>query len=680
MTSFATLPACSPRAPRPWLTPLLVLLAALMLGVAAMAQTVRAENASAYPFEGWVRCTTDRMPPHRSGIAVDANGDTVRYVLGRPTGLDTRVLDVWARLEPGARLSIDLARSRQAPWTLTSSTDDVAPPTIAGVPMQLVREAPDGAAWSSHYRARVGRTLVADLWTTQFAEHPGWATAELVVTSSHPGVDDRHETIPGEFTLRWNGAFVAGMGLEVGASLVPAGTRLADGQARGVPVVLMWPRKLATASDWSTMLAVAGREYRDGRWLYNPGVCSVAIEQLLPCGNPRLPQGFDADAWTRNAFPESVRRLHTWEPGIVGPSPRSADSGEQNTEQVFVRGEFTQSVAASRVAWLSGLKMLGRPCHFAELDGGPVLWSEHPNCVPWSGRPPRDDNVSPDKLGSTLLTEGDTTFQTPAGPVTWYGPDDEHWMLNTTAAGARLTGSHALQFELSAQANLWLMHETLPSQGRPFPPWMNSGPRSARSVGYAGMLATRLFQTLEDRALAEAVRTRWHARVREVYLPSLSGVWDKRHDQRLEPDSWWAAPDPKPALKERWMPWQVALGAYGLDEACEVLGPVDGRALALAAAKVVLDRAYVLFGKRWTTLTYPTVEGDPDTGTGFFDQFGVPLAAAVVLRHEPGNAKALSIWNQTIGDARSGKDWGWVYPGTFGGLTGVHEVPVGEVR
>jgi hypothetical protein len=610
-------------------------------GASLPAQIVHVENFSSTPFFGWKRTTVDVMPPHQIGQV----GNTL-YAVGRQIGADAHVLDLRISLAPWERRSIDLSGSWASIWQLPP-----LPPiqsfgggmSIGGTPVPLVSLRPDGAGYSAHLRTRTGTTLVADVWLTFHPEQPGFCHGEIVITCSHPNVAVLDEHIPPDFRLRFGDAFVIVPGAGVDVPVVPAGTRLVDGQARAVPFTCLWPRHLTTPAQWASAHAAV-----------NPGVGAVGIRTLLPFGNPVYPPSFSPLSWTAQGFSEALRRLHTWERGVCGPDPNSAVSGEQTGEQIFVRGEalLPSGVGAEVVTWLSGLKLLGRPCHYCEASGAQIRWFDHPNTVTWAGRPHFNTVVCPDQLGAEPLTLNDLYFPLPGGGTQlWNGPDDEHWMYNTVAAGARLTGSFALQHELSAQGTLFMLSETVPSLK---PGWATNVPGSARSVGYAGMLATRLHQSLEDRALANAIVQRWQARVTEVYEPQLGSqpndVWDLRFDDvRLGP-GW------------RWMPWQQALGAYGLEEACSLFGPASGRQLALRAAKAVLRDAFVKIGGQWTTKDVVALDNSPVT-MGLFDLFGMPMAVAVVLRHEPWNAQALEIWGQLEQRAVLPKHTAWLMPG-----------------
>mgnify|MGYP000322977802 CR=1 FL=1 len=71
--------------------PLVFLLSCLL-----PAQVVRVANLAPVPFSGWKRTVVDIAPPHQAG----AVGDVV-YVVGRPVGLETRVVDLRLTLAAG---------------------------------------------------------------------------------------------------------------------------------------------------------------------------------------------------------------------------------------------------------------------------------------------------------------------------------------------------------------------------------------------------------------------------------------------------------------------------------------------------------------------------------------------------------------------------------------------------
>lgn len=611
------------------------ILVLLLLAAQLVAQVVRIENLAPTPFAGWKRVTVDQAPPHQFGRV----GDTL-FVVGRAVGIDTRVVDVRVSLPPGGKLTVDLAAAAPAAWTLGGLPSSPTAwfggwASIAGTPLQIVSLAADGAGWLVHLRARPGVApmLVCDLWLVWYPDAPSWARGEVVVTCSNPSLPAMAATIPAGFNLTFGSAIVAVPGGS--GPLLAAGTVLADGQARALPVVFVWPSRLQNVADFGSVIADA-----------QLAVAGVGVSRLLANGNPTYPSSFVPRAWASSLLPAALQRLHTWDPAVCGPAAASPQAGEQE-DSVFVRGEalLPGGVGAELVAYLSALKFAQRPCHHREADGAQIDPARHPQLVLWDGRPHWHSGVSPDRLGKpSNLTVADANG--------WWGPDVEHAMFATLTAGARLTGSPALQQLLRQQALQY------PLQWTTRPGWSTSEPFAARAVGWEGILAVHLWRDLEDRGAAAAVRAHYGARVSMVLVPKLGAaahdIWDVRVD------------DPRLGAGRRWIPWQQALGAYGLDLAGEQFGLHAARAVALRAARRVLDDAWRQVGGRWVCCPSGLI-AEPSGTVGTFDEsfahYGMPLAACTVLRHEPTNTKAKAILAQVRASATEPKHTRWLAPG-----------------
>ncbi|MFN3242081.1 MAG: hypothetical protein ACE37K_11260 [Planctomycetota bacterium] len=629
----------------------LYLFAFLFAWCAALAaQTVRLANHGPVPFEGWVRSTIDRLPPHASGRVGAA-----RFVLGDACGRDVHAIDVWATLPAGGRLELDLSEGVAAPHAIGALPQDLlgwfgGALKLNGQPLHLVEVAVDGAAWTAHLRARVGRMLCQDVWLRHY---PGeaWAHGEFAVTASDPTVPDVHADVAAQ-RLTFGDGVVLPVGRHFFQPIVSP-SRFADGQARIIPFVIVWPRHLDTPAEHRSVQAVASL-----------AIGAVGIEKLLPDGNPLYPAGFDPMRWAGEKLPGAVARLHDWGYPVVGIAPNSTQTGSQE-DQVFVRGEpmLPGGVGAEWVAYLSALKYANRPCHHLEADGEHLRLQQHPELVFWHSRAHHRKDVSPDQLGKERpIAPWDV-------PGEWFGADREHWLVGTLSAGARYTASPALQWELEHQARSFLLQETID------PRLSTSGPDAARSVGYAGIVAVQLWNNLADRELAQLVRQRFRQRVVKVYVPQLGSkpgdVWDPRKDDRILGDF-------DKGREKRYtrgvMWWQQAFGAYGLDLACTEFDIPEGRAMALRAAKAVLAHAYRRQGGRWvewdnTAFTDGTplpdvemAEGKGAHRTGWFVVEWFPCAISVLLRHEPQHEQARAIWEQMHNDAKAGR-MSWFAPG-----------------
>lgn len=607
------------------------LIATWLLTFPLSAQIVRVANHGTVPFVGWKRTTIDVVPPHLVGNVGEA-----LYVVGRRVGSDTRVVDIKVALQPGQAATFDLATATAAAWTRGAFPTDIAAAfgggaLVDGHVMQPVDWRPDGAGYTFQLRARPQPLLCVDLWCTWYPDQPGFCLGEAALTASNPAVPDLNVFVS-TVSMQFGDAVVLPLGSAPG-TLVEGGAHFADGQARVLPLAFVWPRHLHTLSDWHG--AIAASQY---------GVGAVGIRRVHVDGNPSYPSTFAAQSWMGAHWAAAVQALHTWDEAVCGPAKTSGVAGRQE-DQTFVRGEamLPGGTGAELIAYLSALKLAARPCHHLEANGRPLDLAQHvnPRLVFWDGRAHWSPVVSPDQLGKTGTP---TLVETKL----WWGPDVEHWLMNTLAAATRLTGSPACQWLLAHQARIYLLQCTTE------PGLSTSHPFAARAVGWEGILAVHLWRELEDRNLADQVRARWQDRVTHVILPRYGnqpqGIWDPRlDDPRLGKGSWYH-------------PWQQAVGAYGLDLGCAVLGPTTGRAVALAAAQTVLRDAFVFENGAWRNRATVALDGrfSPDP---IFYLFGSPMAVAVVLRHQPTDVIARAIWLQMHTDATSPEQFSWFAPG-----------------
>jgi len=606
-----------------------ILLFAMLLAVALPAQVVRVANTSTIPFDGRVRCTIDVVPKARAGIIARDDGMLATYVVGRQVGLDTYVVDLRMSLAPKQELVLDLATAKPMAWKLAPLSAKHlewfgGQISIGGVQCKRLELEPDGAGYTAHWRARVGPMLLTDLWVTWYPDDPTIANAEALVTCSNCSVPDMGATVPENFALRVGKAMVF-----PAPQLVEAGTQFGDGQSRVIPLVLVSAQHLTSDEAWGAAGVATSRR-----------VSAVGISQLWGCGNPRTLVGCDARKWAEDRLPEALRRLSTFEAGIDGPAPLSGSTGAQGG-QGWPYGEPLSHPSAVQVVYLSALQMAARPCHHREADGSQVDPLNHPDLVYWDSRAHWHVGVSPDQLGKPRgLSSGETSG--------WWGSDVEHWVQTPVLSAARYTGSKALQSLLEAQARVYLLMHTIDPKLI-----YQSTPFAARATFYEGQVATELWRNLEDRALAERVRTRWQQRVKLVILPAYSAipgdVWDWRRDDRIGPGI-------------RYMPWQQAAGSFGLDYGCEILGPADGRAVAMRAALAILRDAYWLDGARWTSRDVVAQDGAA-VPSGAYDFFGTPLAIATILRNDPTNKQARAIWVQLLKEATEPQQIRWMAPG-----------------
>jgi hypothetical protein len=616
--------------------PLLRILLALALAFALPAQTIRLANLTGDTFGGWKRTTVDRLPAAPAGFL-----DGCTYVVAGRNGLASWCVDVHAILTPGQTVVLELERATPVDFEIGALPADLFAhfgglPEVGGVAMQLLAVAPDGAAWTAHFRARHGRMLCTDLWVRWYPGQPGFAHGEALTTCSNPTVPDLTETAGARLTF--GDALVVVLG---GAELVPPGTVFADGQARGAAITFIWLRHITAQALPSSSVAAAH------------GIGARGIERLLLDGNPTLPPGFDPRSHVRSLWAESVRRLGTWEPGTLGIPPRSGMTGAQQ-DQVFTGGE-TFAIAGTgceQLTYMAALKWANRPCHHLEADGSPLDPKNHPALRLWDGRAHWHAGVSPDRLGKTgpqwLTYEASQDRDAVTVPGGWWGPDVEHHLINGLAAACRLTGSPLCQRLLEQQTTVYMLQQTHAAGSS------TSQAYASRAIGYECLNAVHYWRELANRPLAEKVRDHWRMRWEKVLRPALAGR-----------DFWLDgfAPDRRSG-------WQQALGCYGLDLAGRVFGVGEAREVALRGAKALVewdlaqgaDGRWRSFGTMRCT-TPPTV--DPGADNTFY-LFGFPLAPATVLRHEPQHARARAIWTQMSGDATLAGHVSWLAPGVAG--------------
>jgi len=569
---------------------------------------IRTRNHSPVRFVGWKRTTVDQQ---------DASNARVR--VGRRTGLATWAADVWCDLAPGAEETIDpRAPAGMEPPAAAIPADLPGHfggyPTVAGQPMFLLSMRPDGAGYLAHFRTRVGRMFVVDLVGLWYPEHPGVVEAELLVTCSNQTVPDMGENLP-DLALSWGDAIVSSP-----CGRLQEGMRFADGQARALPLTFVWQLHLSDDAQADRASIVAQKL-----------IAAVGVESL-PLGVPGMPRGFQLAAWYWQ-HSDIGATLATWTHPRLGPAANTGQAGAQE-DQCFTGGEcfVPGGVGAELLTYFAALATSGHPCHHLELDGSVVDIERRPGVRMFYSRP---HSSGSDRLNKPR----DLSVEEANG---WNGPDAQHWCIGRLSAAAHLTGSPVVQRLLEHHARNYLIQLTTN------PAWATSEVWSAREIGWEGLAVARLWHVLEDRTLAERVRAHFLRRLSLVILPKLSGKggrWVPVRADSVGPGNCWQA-------------WQHALGAYGLDVACELFGFDAGRTLALECAKRCMADSWRQEGGRWVQYGHLGID-DPNyrTHDKDFDVAWSGLAIATVLRHEPNNVQARSIWQQITATADGDGRW-----------------------
>lgn len=589
-----------------------------------MNNVVRIENSSSSPFLGWVRTNIDWEPPAPTGYLTSGG----RWAVGRPTGADTRILDLHVEVAAGATKTVALPTEPTQQWTVAPLAGfDVGAtfgglPAINGAPMELRGLIQDGAGYTSHWVKRLGRLFCANLWITWYPDQPWMAHGEAIVVASNPSVPDLTENAPA-ITLTLGNAIVL-LPLHGLGPIATAGTSFGDGQGRATPVNFVWLRHCTDPADFASIGAVM-----------NCGVRAVGLKRLLPEGNPTFPANFDPHQWAAQRFGNALRKLGTWEAPVCGPAPVSGVTGAQEDQLFHPGGEamLPDGVAAATVRYLAALHLyLQRPCHHLEADGSPLTVDAHPDLKFWDSRPHWHTGVSPDQLGKQRAL-------TVAEANNAWGEDTQHALFGTLFGAARLTGSPALQWLLRHRANAYLLQRTLDGS--------TAGIFSAREIGYECLFAVQCHENLEDRAMAARVVDRWRRRMREVVLPFIGTKDYVTAQENHWGTGWWVSL------------WEQSLCAYGLDLGARMFSEPDLLPVAKRLAERALRDGWAQVGGQWVTRPMHPVAADvtPPDGDGSFNRFGMPLCAWVVLRQEPTNAKARAVWDYLLSDPNGARNW-----------------------
>lgn len=591
---------------------------------------LRIANYGSESYDGWVRCTTDAILPE-SGTLAHNGEQRAKFVRGRPIGLGAQSVDVRLSIAPGEILLLADPVENPGPFAIGAAPADPLAffggmAKIGGIPFGLVTLERNGASYDLHMRARAGM-FCADLWLAWYPDQPWCASGEIVVTCSNPTLADIVATVPEQFTLAFGNAIVIGF-----ADI--SGQTFADGQARGFPITLIWPNHLV------------GQDYASSNAIVQGVICCNGLSKSWEGGNPVLAGGETASQWTRDNIGSARALLSGWKNHPAGVLADSHSTGKEG-DQVFVGGPEAQpdGLGAEKVRYYLALGQLRRTTHHLEVDGSHLELERHPSLVMWDGMAHYDPRQSPDQLGKSRRPS-------PLESHGWSGNWEEHWLINGVATSYRTTGSRALQWELEHQARQFLFQVTLD------PRKSTTRPGASRAVGWRGIVAYHLWRNLDDRALAERIRQRWRDHVTQVLIPALGSkphdIWQVQVDPRLDVGTGAGTPV--------WMPYQQSVGAYGIDLACEHLGPPEGGALALRGAKAVLQHAFDEAGDSWsyvrasTDAIGPLVEG-AGASQGASVWIWNTVGIATVLRREPENERAQALWTRIVVKQRGGGQW-----------------------
>lgn len=651
-------------------------------------------NWTAHRFIGWVPCTSiptftnqrlTQCPAYRTATGEPIG--TREVFFGSHCG---QVQMAWVKvdLQANESIAIDLAQASEVPKPAMRGAMVVAQLTVNQIPLQVVSEDGqtlveyDGPAMRVHLRAKVSATVWCDVWLSSV---PGerWSRFEAQFNAADPTVPITVEDLPAGFDLRYGSCLVGFLGSRFGP--VMRMDSMAQSQARQFAGVI-FDQSGATHEDIDSATALLQGA---------PFGVDQRLEQVVAgLGVPERGATFSAARLVYAKFSECIKSLYAWPSPGIGIAQNSVQTGEQEDQCFSARGTecFGGLPVNAQAAFMRYAVALGyakRPCMWREPNGDLLHWEGHQDLVLWSGNIHPSRAVSPDRRG---LESPSNTVDTHL----WWGPDREHWFNGSLFLAAMLTGSRALQFQLENQARVVWYQETVD------PRLSTSHPGAARAVGWFGILAVGLWNTLRDRRTAERVRERALQRI-DLYSRELdTAKWpawvDVRNDPRLSKDLACTyrnvrVVDPSTEEGTRvieevnelpvgvvsysvnylWpravMVYQQALCAFGLQ--------VMGEAFESSAATILAGRVaepVVRFGYtgdeeagwlEWSLVGVPPGDGPlpPEqyvagqgANRGSFRHAWMPLALWVLLRQEPGHTRARQIWDSLRREVSTGGD------------------------
>jgi hypothetical protein len=583
-------------------------------------------NRCPHFFDGWRRVITSDTHEHLAGKCADGT----RWVWAYDLGNDLAAFDVRVQLAPYQQLKIELVDSEPEAFEIAPLPPHLldwfgGPPCIEGIPMSWVTSAQEGACYKAHFRMRTSTLLLIDLWVRWYPDTPSVAEGEVVIAASNPNVQDVTLHLQDDLNLTWGTAQVNTFG-DADGVLMARGSSLADGQARSLPFVMAWGNRATTQADWSRISA-----------LNSFGIVGHGVRDLYPQGNP-WPIAGNHRLRVEQAIADAVVRIHSYDAGPLGVAKASTVTGSQE-DQLFPGADAalaTGYVGHELARYLTAMRQSLRPCHHLEADGEHLRVEQHPQLVFWDGRPHWHPGVSPDRLGKPRTPYADELHG-------WWGPDVEHALCQTLTLAARTTPSDALQWQLQHWARIYRLQWTTR------PGYSTTQTYAARAVGYECLLACNLWSALRNRDTAQRVRLHWQQRFDTVLRPVLSAKWANIWDVRQD--------DPRLGVGPWWMPWQQALGAYGMQLAGRTFDSDAATTIAQAAALKVVEDAWVLRSERWLSMPQmPALGQAPATADESFNHFGMCLAPAVVLMNDASHAKSKAIWAQLTSD-NNAKVW-----------------------
>lgn len=548
----------------------------------------------------WIHATIDTLPPLMAGET-----DECQYVVGNPEGIRSHEnhqtafwgIDVRPKttISAGQRRTLTLDHARpfahkleMPAAVLSDPLGHFGIPTLMGNAFALCFAdgepiKANGAHYEIHLRIR-GVPLCWDLRLRWYPGDDSLMHGTLRVTNSDARYPSPVYQIPESIEL----------GID---TLLGAGDWIGNGQSR------VWP--VSYRRDNSTLNVRRVLAIGFGRTRIGP------LGGIAPRG------AYDQAKWL-NYSGDSFLKLLSWDAPQIGVSKRSGDAGDQEDQgysqgfEPFVENADLLTIRAGLEAAWSQAK---RPCHHLDLNGQPLdPEAQTPRMVYWNGTIHYDSRVSPNRHGKVRnLTEADTHG--------WWGPDNEHFLINRIAAAYELTGDVALHDELVHHALVYLGSETVD------PTISNTHLHIARALGWQCLAMSHCYRLLRDRELADRVRMRVATRIEQHRAAWGTGLWDVRPN----PGNYMGMP--ASVAPFFCMTYQGAVGAFGVYVACITMGLHDKTDWAVQAAARIVDLCYPEGNEILGLAINDTVTARRNTGT--FYRAWLPLALYVAIRGLP---------------------------------------------
>jgi hypothetical protein len=282
------------------------------------------------------------------------------------------------------------------------------------------------------------------------------------------------------------------------------------------------------------------------------------------------------------------------------------------------------------------------PLHHLEESGAQLDHHGHPGLRMNRGRVNRP--ISSDNLGKLNEPTSEDCHR-------HSGPEWEHDFDMCLWEAARLTGSPACQWLMSAHARLrWFSSPRPDEPGNWLPP--------NRGVGWYCFKGAELYRGLQDRELAGFVKRQYHDVFTTLIQPQMGtpeGWWSWSTDPRIG-----ASPD-----DPRAQVWQCNVLAAGLWHAGDAFDDLDSHWLAQQIGEDTVYKGWKQDAAgRWHSVDLIAHDGrDLGIYDGYYPHFGVNMGTAAQLLWNPTHAVAGSIWRQCVQDSTTWQQASWLCPG-----------------